>query len=279
VTVSGGPIHGFDADRFSFAPFTRHAFFTHVNRWIVERVVDPGRKVVVDLGCGPGAVTRLILERMGNAPDARVIGVDPEPAALERARAAITSCVAEFLTGSAEFLSRLVPRADAVLFLNAIHLVTDKARVLAEIRRVLGRGGVLGFNTTFFAGAYPEGTAGFWRRWIVRSVQWLKERGVTVQHSHADRAMAMQWLSPEDYARLCVEAGFAPPTVELVPIEMTPESLQDIGRFSLFIEGALPGLPLEQASEALQKGLARAIDETGLTAVPRNWLECVATAS
>jgi ubiquinone/menaquinone biosynthesis C-methylase UbiE len=277
--VTGAHVaHGSDAERFSFAPFTRHAFFTHVNQWIVERVVCPGRRVIVDLGCGPGAVTRLILERLGNAPDARVIGVDPEPVALDRARAAITSCVAEFLHGSAEFLSRLVPRADAVLFLNAIHLMPDKAQVLGEIRRVLSRGGVLGFNTTFFAGAYLEGTAGFWRRWIVRSVQWLRERGVSVQHSHTDRAAARQWLSPEDYARLCVEAGFAEPAIELVPIEMTPESLQDIGRFSLFIEGALPGLPLEQASEALQHGLARALDETGLAGVPRNWLECVATA-
>jgi ubiquinone/menaquinone biosynthesis C-methylase UbiE len=268
-----------DCERFSFAPFTRHAFFTDVNRWMVERVVEPGRRVIVDLGCGPGAVTQLILERLGNREDARVIGVDPEPSAVQRARAAISSRVAEFLQGSAEFLSRLVPRADAVLFLNAVHLVPDKARVLAEIRKVLGPGGVLGFNTTFFAGAYPQGTGGFWRRWIVRSVQWLRERGVEVHHTHADRAAAMQWLGPEEYSRLCVEAGFETPTVELVPIEMTAESLQDIGRFSLFIEGALPGVPLEQGSEALQHGLARTLDEMGVAAWPRNWLECVARAA
>jgi SAM-dependent methyltransferase len=271
--------HASLAERFSFAPFTRHAFFTQVNRWIVERVVDPSRKIIVDLGCGPGAVTKLVLERLGDEPGARVIGVDPEPDALSRARAAITSRLAEFLHGSAEFLSRIVPRADAVLFLNAIHLVGNKEQVIAEIRKVLPPGGVLGFNTTFFAGAYLEGTSGFWRRWIVRSVQWLRERGVPVQRGESDRAAAMQWLSPDDYARLCVAAGFEPPRVELIPVEMTPESLQDIGRFSLFIEGALPGIPLEQASEALQQGLARALDETGLGGVPRNWLQCVATTA
>ncbi|HEX9705886.1 MAG TPA: class I SAM-dependent methyltransferase [Gemmatimonadales bacterium] len=272
-------IYTSEAERFSFTPFTRHAFFTHVNRWIVERVVAPGRKVIVDLGCGPGAVTKLILERLGSRQDARVIGVDPEPTALAKARAAVSARIAEFLEGSAERLSRLVARADAVLFLNAIHLVPDKAAVMREIRKVLRGGGVLGFNTTFFAGAYPEGTGGFWRRWIVRSVQWLREHGVEVQHNHADRTAAMQWLAPEDYARLCVEAGFEPPTVELVPIEMTAESLADIGRFSLFIEGALPGVPLEQGSEALQQGLARTLDELGIASVPRNWLECVAKAS
>jgi hypothetical protein len=59
---------------------------------------------------------------------------------------------------------------------------------------------------------------------------------------------------------------------------MTSESLEDIGRFSLFIEGALPGVPLEAGAQALTEGLRRAQEETGFHTVPRNWLECVATA-
>ena len=31
-----------DDERFSFEAFTRHPFFTEVNRWIVERVIGPG---------------------------------------------------------------------------------------------------------------------------------------------------------------------------------------------------------------------------------------------
>ncbi len=266
-------------ERFSFEPFTRHPLFTHVNRWIIERVICPGRKVIVDLGCGPGAVTKLILERIGEARDIRVIGIDPSPSALAKARATISSKLTEFLEGSAEWLSRLVASADAVVFLNAIHLVRDKARVIAEVRKVLRPGGAFAFNSTFFAGAYVEGTSGFWRRWIVRSVQVLKERGIAVQHQHNDKAAAMQWLSPEEYAGLCTAAGFAAPTIELVQVEMTKESLEDIGRFSLFIEGALPGVPLDLGAEALRVGLARTMDELQVSSVPRNWLECVATAA
>src|SRR5437773_11621590 len=76
-----------EAERFSFEAFTRHPFFTDVNRWIVERVICPGRRKIVDLGCGPGAVTKLIVERLGrDAKNAEVIGIDPSPSALAKAR-------------------------------------------------------------------------------------------------------------------------------------------------------------------------------------------------
>jgi ubiquinone/menaquinone biosynthesis C-methylase UbiE len=266
-----------EEDRFSFTPFTRHPFFTEVNRWILERVICPGRQVIVDLGCGPGAITELILERVrGQQPPPRIIGVDPSSSAIEKARAAISSKLAEFVQGSAEWLSNLVKSADTVVFLNAIHLMRDKVAVLKEIRRVLKPGGVLAFNSTFFNGAYVEGTSGFWRRWIVRSVQALREQGIEVQHN--GHAPAMDWFTVEQYSDACRAAGLKPTTIELLRINMTAQSLADIGRFSLFIEGALPGVPLEAGSEALQKGLARTLDELKVNEVPRYWLEVVAEA-
>jgi ubiquinone/menaquinone biosynthesis C-methylase UbiE len=270
--------HVIDAEQFSFTPFTRHPFFTEVNRWIVKRVIGPSRRVIVDLGCGPGAVTQLIVDQLGRRHDAKVIGVDPCAAALDRARAAVSTRIAQFVEGSAELLSHVVPSAsaDAVVFCNAIHLIPDKARVVAEIRRVLRRGGVLAFNTTFFNGAYVDGTSGFWRRWVVRAVQVLRERGIEVRH--AAKATARAFLTPDEYAALCVQEGFNRPTIELLRVELPPESLDDIGHFSLFIEGALPGVPLAEGAAALREGLQRALDETGLTGVPRNWLECVAVA-
>ena len=266
-----------DDEKFSFTPFTRHPFFTHVNKWILERVICPGRQVIVDLGCGPGAVTELILERVhGQQPPPRVIGVDPSPSALAKARAAISSKLAEFVQGSAEWLSKLVKSADAVVFLNAIHLMPDKPQVLKEIRRVLKPGGVLAFNSTFFNGAYVEGTSGFWRRWIVRSVQALREKGIEVKHN--GHAAAMEWYSADQYTAALKEAGFRPTTVELLRIDMTREALIDIGRFSLFIEGALPGVPLEEGAKALEVGLERTMNELKVESVPRHWLEVVAEA-
>lgn len=266
-----------DDEKFSFTPFTRHPFFTHVNKWILERGIGPGRQVIVDLGCGPGAVTELILERVrGQQPPPRVIGVDPSPSALAKARAAISSKFAEFVQGSAEWLSKLVKSADTVVFLNAIHLMPDKPQVLKEIRRVLKPGGLLAFNSTFFNGAYVEGTSGFWRRWIVRSVQVLREKGIEVQHN--GHAAAMEWYSVDQYTAALKEAGFRPTTVELLRIDMTRAALIDIGRFSLFIEGALPGVPLEEGAKALEVGLERTMNELKVESVPRHWLEVVAEA-
>jgi hypothetical protein len=88
----------------------------------------------------------------------------------------------------------------------------------------------------------------------------------------------MEWLSPEQYSALCEASGLRPTTVELVQVQMTGEALADIGRFSLFIEGALPGVPLEEGSQALQVGLQRTMDELKVQSVPRNWLEFVAEA-
>lgn len=266
-----------DDDRFSFTPFTEHPFFTYVNKWVLERVICPGRQVIVDLGCGPGAVTKLILERTSEQqPPPHVIGVDPSPSALVKARAAISSKWAEFKQGSAEWLSKLVKSADAVVFLNAIHLVSDKAQVLREIRRVLKPGGLLAFNSTFFNGAYVEGTSGFWRRWIVRSVQVLREQGIEVKHD--GHAAAMQWLTVDQYRASLEEAGYRATTVELLRVDMTRQALIDIGHFSLFIEGALPGVPLEQGARALEVGLARTMEELKVESCPRYWLEVVAEA-
>ena len=266
-----------DEEKYSFTPFTRHPFFTQVNTWLVEKVICPGRQVIVDLGCGPGAVTALILERVrGHQPPPRVIGVDPSPSALAKARAAISSKLAEFVQGSAEWLSKLVKSADTVVFLNAIHLMPDKPQVLKEIRSVLKPGGLLAFNSTFFNGAYVEGTSGFWRRWIVRSVQALREKGIEVKHN--GHAAAMEWYSVEQYSAALREAGFRPTTVELLRIDMTRAALIDIGRFSLFIEGALPGVPLEEGAKALEVGLERTMSELNVESVPRHWLEVVAEA-
>jgi len=59
---------------------------------------------------------------------------------------------------------------------------------------------------------------------------------------------------------------------------MTCESWQDISHYSDFASGALPGVPEELAIPALQRAVAQAYAELGITELPRNWLQVVARA-
>ena len=51
---------------------------------LLQRVAAEAPLAVADLGCGPGNLTRLLVERW---PDASVLGVDSSPEMIERARA------------------------------------------------------------------------------------------------------------------------------------------------------------------------------------------------
>jgi ubiquinone/menaquinone biosynthesis C-methylase UbiE len=265
-----------DTDRFGFSRFASHPFFEEVNRWLVERVASLGSRFV-DLACGPGAVTELIVQAMRERGRGLVYAVDPSLSELERAKRRIASSLVEFIQGSAENLSRLVPQVDVVVFCNAIHLIRDKRQVLEEIRKVLRSGGTLAFNTTFFKGCYPPGTERFYRYWILRAAQYLRERGVSVLRH--DRAESLEWVTAEEYGALVTQAGFVDPSWRLHPVTLSPESLEDIGQFSLFVQGALPQVPLEMGADALAQAVRKAMEDAKIKGgVPRFWLQFIARA-
>lgn len=265
---------GADDERFSFARFAAHPFFKEVNEWLVAHAgITPGSDVV-DLGCGPGGITELILQWMGNPPQGRVFAIDPSPSALVLAAQRVQSAIVRFIQGTAERFSQLVPPVDTVIFGNAIHLVQDKAQVLAGINKVLRHGGVLAFNTTFFNGAYSPGTQGFYKLWVLRAMRWLRQQGYSV--ARGVKATAMEWLTPEEYRHLLQATGFGDTHMELHEKRLSCQAWEDISEFSLFIRGALPGIPLVQGAEALKIGVRQAMEELRLQTVPRIWLQAIA---
>ena len=86
----------------------------------------------------------------------------------------------------------------------------------------------------------------------------------------------MQQLDREGYIYLLKEGGFR--NVDAVEEQaiMTLDSWRDLGQYWLFIEGALPGIPLNLGAEALGISVYQAGEELGLTGVPRNWLQIIA---
>jgi ubiquinone/menaquinone biosynthesis C-methylase UbiE len=265
-----------EQDRFGFSRFARHPFFEDVNRWLVDRVASLGTRFV-DLACGPGAVTELILQAIRSRGRGLIYAVDPSLTELDRARKRIASGLVQFICGSAENLSRLVPPVDVVVFCNAIHLIKDKRQVLAEIRKVLRAGGTFAFNTTYFRGCYPPGTERFYRYWILRAAEYLRERGISVFRQ--ERGEGLEWVTAEQYRDMICEAGFVDSSWRLHEAMLSPESLEDIGQFSLFVRGALPRVPLELGAEALAQAVRKAMADARIQGgVPRFWLQFIARA-
>lgn len=100
--------------------------------------VEPGQRLL-DVGCGPGALTAIATERLG--PDA-VVAVDPSPSFVGACRQRHPGV--DVREGTAEALPAEDGSFDRAVAQLVIHFVTDAARSAAEMRRVVRPGGLVG---------------------------------------------------------------------------------------------------------------------------------------
>ncbi|MEV4349811.1 class I SAM-dependent methyltransferase [Actinoplanes sp. NPDC049596] len=129
---------------FLYDPFTRLAGLSHVHGELLDRAgVRPGHRVL-EIGCGPGD----LLVRLGRrVPEADLTGIDPDPAALRRARrkAARRGAPVRFTLAYADELPLPDDSVDRVLSSYMLHHLDEEPQVAAmrEVRRVLRPGGEL----------------------------------------------------------------------------------------------------------------------------------------
>ena len=285
-----------ETNQFTFEPFAAHAFYTEVNRLLVQRAIAylVARRVtatsstpvitIVDMACGTGAISRLIAEEMAQhqlLENTCIVGVDPSAEALRLAEKSMQSEYPEvqtkFLQGDVTDLPRIVQDADAAFFCNAIHLVPDKQDAFQHMAKILAPHGVFACNSAFYHGTYVEGTERFYRLWTRRAVGWLKKEHPEVHLSREAKATAMQWLTPEEYVAALQQSGFGEVDISRNNAIMSLDAWRDLGKYWLFIEGALPGIPLALGATALENAVYQAGEELGLTEVPRTWLQLIST--
>lgn len=103
---------------------------------LLARVPTGARRLIVDLGCGPGNSTQLLAERY---PESRIVGLDASPDMLASARARLPRLtftqgdLADWRGGPAD-----------LIFANAVlHWVPDHIAVMARLARQLARLGCL----------------------------------------------------------------------------------------------------------------------------------------
>jgi SAM-dependent methyltransferase len=122
---------------------TKYDLFTgRFSGALARRFVDvvdptPGQRLL-DVGCGPGALTRLLVERAGASA---VAAVDPSEAFVEAARARLPG--ADVRRASAEDMPYSDDTFDAALAQLVVHFMADPVAGLREMARVTRPGGVV----------------------------------------------------------------------------------------------------------------------------------------
>ncbi|MCP5153523.1 MAG: class I SAM-dependent methyltransferase [Ectothiorhodospiraceae bacterium] len=108
----------------------------------------------LDVGCGTGALAATILDRCSPRS---VLGVDPSEGFVAHARADRSDPRARFEVAGAEALPCADRAVDVVASALALNFVPDRARALAEMRRVTRPGGTV----SLYVWDYPGGGMGF----------------------------------------------------------------------------------------------------------------------
>jgi trans-aconitate 2-methyltransferase len=110
---------------------------TRAARDLLAHVPLTAARKIVDVGCGPGNSTALLIERY---PDADIVGIDSSRAMLEEARKALPNV--RFVEGDAS--TWLPDPGTDLVFANAVyHWVPDHLAVFGRILTSLHQGAVL----------------------------------------------------------------------------------------------------------------------------------------
>jgi ubiquinone/menaquinone biosynthesis C-methylase UbiE len=273
-----------NAPTYTFDLFARHQFYIDINAALVRRAIGRvdttrprgQRLYVVELASGTGAVTEQILDALElYGRRATLVAVEPSLDALAIARERLAGREVEFIQGDADQLAGRGAQADAAFFCNAIHLVRDKRDVLGRLAQVLAPGGYLACNSTFFDGAYAPGSERAYQLYMRKALRWLRQQHPEARLVRREKEDTLQWLTAEQYVALAEEQGLCVVERELEVAQMPLRAWQDIGSYSLFIEGALPGVPIPIGAEALDHAAVETFAELNVEVIPRIWLQLI----
>lgn len=99
----------------------------------LDWVAPPAGARWLDIGCGTGVFTELVVEKCSPAT---MVAVDPSSAQIEHARSKPVAALADFRVADAQTLPFPDAAFDVVASALVINFIPDRPRALAEMRRV-----------------------------------------------------------------------------------------------------------------------------------------------
>jgi ubiquinone/menaquinone biosynthesis C-methylase UbiE len=165
------------------------AYERFMGRWsravgtvFLEWVAPPAGARWLDIGCGTGVFTRLVLD---SCSPAAVSAVDPSNAQIEFASRQPFATQAHFQVADAQALPFSDSTFDVVVAALAINFIPDRLRALFEMRRVVRpRGLIAGYVWDFAAERSPS--------WPLR--RGMRQVGVNVPHVPGARDSTLHGL-------------------------------------------------------------------------------------
>jgi SAM-dependent methyltransferase len=253
-------------------PVSRNDVYRAVNERLVAALGLADDAAVVDLGCGDGMLSRLLLDRHGDG--VRIWAVDPDPAMLAGARTALGDQVG-VCAGDAETFAAMFPPSsvDAVVLANSLHLVADRTALYEGVRRVLRPGGVFGFNTSFYENSHSAANGAFSLSVYLEARGLAKKRDVQIPP--ADPRLARTLPRRDGLTDELTSASFETAHADERTLVMDVELLESFVSSPYFAATVFPALD-EGLGGDLLRDAVRLVAAKKAKPVERSWLTVVA---
>lgn len=245
------------------------AYEAYVGRWsrlvaaeFVRWLDVPAGRQWLDVGCGTGALTSMVLAL---ANPGRVVGVDPAAGFLDDARALVIDPRASFHAGDAHSLPVAGRQFDVVVSGLALNFVHDEHRAAAEVTRVTTVDGTV----AAYVWDYADGMA--MMRYLWDAAGALDANAVAL-----DEGRRFPLCKPEPLRELWTGAGLDSVAVRSIEVDTVFTDFDDFWTPFLGGQGPAPTYVMSLTEE--QRGALRDLLRARLPARPDGTIALTARA-